>query len=90
MSANFGHFYGAGKNMRIDSWGAGPFIITDARGKEWRFEDSDQFGPSIINKRGDILDQQPGERSAFWAAHWEWRKQGRQMAEDGVTCVWKN
>ncbi len=89
MSGNFGHLWARGGGVCIDAWGAGPFVIKDARGKDWRFEDSDQFGPSIVNKRGDILDRQPGERSAFWRPHWLWVRQGRKTEADGMTCIWK-
>lgn len=87
--SEFGHF---GKIMPgvgcIDAWGAGPFVI-EAAGKSWRFEDSDRFGPYIINRRGDITNSQPGPRSPFWHAHRAWREQGRKVADDGVTCVYE-
>lgn len=71
----------------IDSWGWGPFIIT-VGDKSFRFEDSDQFGPSLVAKDGRILDRQPAEKSPFWKAHRAWKKQGRRMADDGVACVY--
>lgn len=72
----------------LDAWGTGPFRITATDGKVYRFEDSDQFGPYLVTRRGDIAATQLPERSPFWRAHWLWRRQGRQIAEDG-TCVWR-
>lgn len=72
----------------FDTWGAGPFVII-AKGKSFRFEDSDRFGPSLVKKNGDIADKQPGERSPFWSAHSAWVKQGRRLADDKVTCVYE-
>jgi hypothetical protein len=87
--SEFGHFYARGDGFCIDSWGAGPFLI-EAGGKQYRFEDSDRFGPSLIKKNGDPLaNPYPGERSPFWKAHYAWLKQGRRVAEDGVTCIWE-
>lgn len=72
----------------FDSWGAGPFVI-EAKGKSFRFEDSDRFGPSIIKKNGDpIANPWPSERSPFWRAHSLWARQGRRVAEDGITCLY--
>lgn len=63
-------------------------VITDARGKRWDFEDHPRFGPQVTNRRGDILTKQPGERSAFWDAWGAWKNQGKNVAADGLTCVW--
>jgi hypothetical protein len=72
----------------IDTWGRGPYVI-EADGKSFRFEDSDRFGPSLINKDGEIKKRPfPGGGSPFWRAHRCWVRQGRQTAEDGVTCIW--
>ena len=51
------------------------------------FEDSEQWGPSLINQRGEILVKQPGERSPFWDAYHAWVRQGKRVA-DGV-CLWE-
>jgi hypothetical protein len=89
MSGNFGHVGYIGKHFCVDSWGVGPFhIVADDR-KTYRFEDSDQFGPSLITRRGDIASKQPGERSPFWRAHWLWVRQGRQLDVDGRSCIWR-
>lgn len=73
----------------IDTWGAGPFLI-EVAGESWRFEDSDRFGPIFIKKNGDPLaSQYLAERSPFWRAHRLWRRQGRPMHEDGITCCWE-
>ena len=71
----------------LDVWGCGPFVIS-AEGQSWRFEDSDRFGPALVKANGDIRSNPyPPERSLFWWAHEQWRKQGRRVADDGVTCV---
>lgn len=86
--AEFGHIAAIGPGFCIDSWGAGPFFITDEKGKQWRFEDSDRFGPSLIDKKGDPLKNPwPGPRSPFWRAHRIWVRQGRRL-EDGKKCIW--
>ena len=89
---NFGHKTSRwkleGHIIFIDSWGSCPFVIS-AGGKSYRFEDSDQFGPSLITLRGDIAaNPWPAERSPFWRAHRIWRLQGRRVLEDGISCVW--
>jgi hypothetical protein len=85
--SEFGHFAYIGNGFCLDSWGAGPFVLHVGT-KAWRFEDSDRFGPLIITKRGAEASVQPGERSPFWQAHMAWRKQGRRLAEDGITCIY--
>ena len=83
----YGHHYANVGGVLIDSWGSGPFTITDETGKEWFFEDSDRFGPCIVSKRThDPLDSQPGQRSKFWRAHRIWSRQGRRL--DGDRCIW--
>ena len=83
----FGHTGVVGAGFCLDSWGAGPFVI-EAGGKSFRFEDSDRFGPSIINLNGEFKARQLGERSPFWTAHRQWRKQGRRMKDNGLTCIY--
>jgi hypothetical protein len=86
--SEFGHAGIISSTVCIDSWGVGPFVIA-AGGKSYRFEDSDRFGPSLINKRGDPLKNPwPGPRSPFWRAHRLWARQGRHT-EDGVICIWR-
>jgi len=85
---DFGHSGVIVGGTCFDTWGAGPFVIT-AKGKSFRFEDSDRFGPSLVKKNGDISDKQPSERSPFWAAHSAWVKQGRRLADDKVTCIYE-
>lgn len=78
-----------GTAIHVDSWGSGPFVI-EVEGKSFRFEDSDRFGPSLVKRNGAICaNPWPPERSAFWLAHACWRKQGRKIAEDSVTCVYE-
>lgn len=86
--SDFGHIARIGNGVCLDSWGTGPFVI-EADGKRYRFEDSDQFGPSLIKLNGDPLTNPwPSSRSQFWRAHRIWARQGRRVKEDGVTCVW--
>lgn len=84
----FGHSAAIGPGFCIDSWGVGPFFIVDEAGKQWKFEDSDRFGPFILGQKGDPLSKQPGERSPFWRAHSVWVQQGRRL-EDGKNCGWE-
>lgn len=86
--SEFGHFAARGKGVFLDSWGGGPFVIY-ARGRRYRFEDSDRFGPYLVRKSGEIRhNPYPPEKSPFWRAHRLWVKQGRRVAEDGITCIW--
>jgi hypothetical protein len=86
--SEFGHIAFRGSGVCVDTWGAGPFVIT-VGDRSWRFEDSDRFGPSLVKKNGDICENPfPGQRSPFWRAHRIWVQQGRRLAEDGTTCVW--
>ena len=86
MTLEFGHHGCTGKDFSFDTWGSGPFLIT-VRGVQFRFEDSSRFGPVLVNKRGDLLeDPYPPEGSPFWRAHTVWRRQGRRL--DGSICIW--
>lgn len=85
--SEFGHSAAIGPGFCIDCWGVGPFVITDENGKQYRFEDSDRFGPSLIGKKGDPLATQPGTRSPFWRIHSIWVQQGRRV-EDAINCIW--
>lgn len=82
----FGHFSAIGAGFCIDAWGAGPFWIRVGK-KTWRFEDSDRFGPTLVDRYGETLDW-PSERSPFWRAHRIWVRQGRRVSEDQMTCMW--
>lgn len=88
MAAEFGHFGFIGSMGCVDAWGAGPFQI-EVCGKVFRFEDSDRFGPAVINGNGAIRSVQPNGKSPFWHAHFAWKSQGRRLADDGVTCIWR-
>ena len=88
MAREFGHIYASGRNLFIDAWGAGPFVIKSGR-RRYRFEDSTRFGPALIDEAGEPLaNPWPSERSPFWEAHRLWIKRGRRLAEDGITCVY--
>jgi hypothetical protein len=83
----FGHTGIIGTDICIDIWGTGPFVIV-VNGKSYRFEDSDRFGPALVNRRGDPLaNPWPSERSPFWRAHRIWLRQGRRL-KDEINCIW--
>jgi hypothetical protein len=86
--SEFGHQASRDAGWFIDSWGTGPLVL-EAKGKSFRFEDSSEFGPSLVNKAGDPMKNPwPSDRSPFWRAHRIWVRQGRRIAEDGRTCIW--
>ncbi len=73
---------------RIDSWGAGPFVIR-VDGQRYWFGDSDMFGPVLVSqKSGRILDRQPCEKHRFWIGYHMWRWSGRPCRK-GFVCRWK-
>lgn len=87
--SEFGHVSARCGDAIIDAWGVGPFVITADDGREYRFEDSDRFGPSLTKKNGDLLaNPWPSENSPFWRAHRIWVRQGRRTKEDGCICIW--
>ncbi len=88
MTAEFGHIGIIGNGFCLDHWGAGPFTITAGGKTEYRFEDSDRFGPYLVKKNGDLLANQPGERSPFWKAYRLWKRQGRRTAIDNMACIY--
>ena len=59
-------------------------------GKTFRFEDSDRFGPTRLRENNEINERHPyfGHRSAFWPAYDAWKKGGRRVADDRITCIW--
>lgn len=82
---DLGHFGTSRGGVCVDIWGAGPFVIT-AGGKQFRFEDSDRFGPALVGKSGALLaNPYPPERSPFWGAHRAWVAQGRRL--NGNICM---
>ena len=67
---------------------AGPTrIITDAKGKRWTFEMHHYCGPIALNKSGDPMERQPGERSPFWHAVTRWAQGGHRL--NGTECIWE-
>ena len=68
-------------SMFVDSWGSGPFLITVA-GKRYCFEDSDRFGPILIDKMSlNPMNAVIPSKSPFWRAYERWRDEGRQTIE---------
>lgn len=76
----FGHEWARGPNICIDSWGAGPFVLV-TKGKRYVFEDSDRFGPALVDKKGDPTNVMIPEKSPFWKAWERWVKEGRKTTE---------
>lgn len=62
--------------------------IRDQVGVQFTFEDHPQFGPFVLDKRGDPKSKQPGERASFWKVYQWWAEQGKTVGDDGF-CVWK-
>jgi hypothetical protein len=58
-------------------------------GKEFLFEFHDFLGPSLVGKRGQILQTMPPQRSPFWDGLHFWLKQGKQVDADG-NCIFKH
>lgn len=86
--SEFGHFASGGGGTYFDAWGAGPFSI-EVNDKSYLFEDSDRFGPALLNQNGELKkNPYPGQRSPFWRGHFAWVKQGRRLEDDGKTCIW--
>lgn len=84
----FGHHSVVGNGFHLDGWGAGPFTITFGK-LSFRFEDSDRFGPALVNRKGDPLATPwPSARSPFWRTHRIWVRQGRRLTDDDLTCIW--
>lgn len=61
--------------------------IRDHDGKEFMFEDHPRFGPILLNKRGDPVRNQPGEKSSFWSVYGWWCEQDKKIDADGF-CIW--
>lgn len=75
---NFGHHAVNGSDYFLDAWGDGPMLIR-WRGKEWRFEFSEMFGPSLLTKDGEISARQPTrEDHPFWLPFQRWMNSGRR------------
>ena len=64
----------------------GPFVL-EVLGHTFRFELHDD-GPYVLGKHGHPLIMQPGPRSLFWEACWQWERQGRQVDDQGY-CIFK-
>ena len=49
-------------------------VISDAKGRPWRFELHHYCGPIVLRQNGEPKARQPGSRSPFWAAYEAWSK----------------
>jgi hypothetical protein len=65
----------------------GPFAL-EVPGHTFRFELHDHGGPFVLGKQGKPLADQPGARSLFWEAYWQWERQGKQVDAQG-RCIFK-
>jgi PEGA domain len=65
----------------------GPFVL-EVSGHTFHFELHDYGGPFVLGKRGQPLGDQPGARSLFWEAYWQWERQGKQVDDQG-RCIFK-
>ncbi len=63
----------------------GPFAL-EVPGYTFRFELHDYGGPFVLGKHGQPLANQPGGRSLFWEAYWQWDRQGRRVDDQG-RCI---
>lgn len=70
------------------SFGGPDREIVDETGKHWKFEMHRIFGPSVIDRHGDIKSTQPGPRASFWRVVTFWSQQGQKIGADGL-CVWE-
>lgn len=69
----------------FDSFSSGPFVL-EHEGRSWRFEFSEQFGPSLVDDQGEILSRQPtSPHHPFFGPFHQWLWQGQQL--DGDRCV---
>jgi hypothetical protein len=48
-------------------------VITDSKGRAWRFEEHHYCGPIVLRNDGEPKARQPGSTSAFWTAYEAWR-----------------
>jgi hypothetical protein len=52
-------------------------MVVRFAGREWGFEHSDRFGPSLLTKENEIAHRQPvAEAHPFWDAFEAWRLAG--------------
>ena len=65
----------------------GPFAL-EVPGHTFRFELHDHGGPFVLSKHGRALADQPGARSLFWEAYWQWERQGKHVGDQG-RCLFK-
>lgn len=62
----------------------GSYVIA-VGARRYRFDYSDIFGPSVVDRSGREIAQ-PSHRSPFWRAVSLWALQGKRI-DDGM-CVW--
>ena len=75
---NFGHNAHTSPGMFIDAWGDGPMRLR-YKGKTWRFEFSQMFGPLLLNATGEVAKRQPEhEKHSFWEPFNKWLDGGKR------------
>jgi len=65
----------------------GSFTL-EVPGHTFRFQLHQYAGPYVLSTRGRPLADQPGPRSLFWEAYWQWDRQGRRVDDQG-RCIFK-
>jgi hypothetical protein len=61
-------------------------VIVLASGRRVRFEDHAVFGPTPLDRAGNVAHL--GPRHAFWEAVTRWYQGGKRLDANGV-CVWE-
>jgi hypothetical protein len=81
--------------VHICSFSNGCYRVRSEGGQTITFEDSDQFGPSLVNMRTGDLKMLP-DKSWFWRFYQPWREAGRPTTGQSMstpngpleTAVW--
>jgi hypothetical protein len=74
-----GHSWASAFGVHIDYWGDGPLIIRSGK-RVWRFEFSEMFGPTILDRHNAPAKRQPiSETDPFWFPFQRWMNAGRRV-----------
>lgn len=79
MRQAFGHHAVNVGGVHFDSWGRGPLLLRYG-GREWWFEFSDMFGPTLLRKTDlePAQGQPEHDYHPFWPAFDAWTRAGRR------------
>jgi hypothetical protein len=61
--------------------------VPDVQRGKWRWEFSEQFGPTFLGKNGDPLKNQPVETSPAWKEFNKWLEEYRAGQRTGADHV---